>query len=250
MELHTRSEPKAGFSPAIPPVFRGLAPASPVQVRDSRAPAPWNPAAVFEPCGVPLNLERGSPVYTPGQAPAQLYWIAKGEVSLVRHTQDGRELTLEVHREGCVFGEQELLLGMPRRCEAVCRTDAKLRSLAAEHVRTLCRESAEFAGGLNRVLAERQGRLEARLEALLFKSAPGKVAQLLVDLAQAYGRPAPGGTLIDYPITHQEIGSLIGTTRETVSYAFMEFRQRGWIATQQRRTVVRDLGRLEAAALV
>jgi hypothetical protein len=30
----------------------------------------------------------------------------------------------------------------------------------------------------------------------------------------------------------------------------MEFRQRGWIATQQRRTVVRDLGRLEAAALV
>ncbi|NIP72652.1 MAG: winged helix-turn-helix domain-containing protein, partial [Gammaproteobacteria bacterium] len=46
------------------------------------------------------------------------------------------------------------------------------------------------------------------------------------------------------PITHQEIGNLIATTRETVSYAFMEFRQRGLISTRQRKTIVHDLAEL------
>jgi CRP/FNR family transcriptional regulator, cyclic AMP receptor protein len=210
----------------------------------------WNPASVFEAHGAPLDLRRGSPVYTPGQAPAHLYWIVEGEVSLVRHTLDGREFTLDVHREASAFGEQELLLDMPRHCEAVCRTDTRLLALTAQTVWGLRRDSANFAWWLSRVLAVRQSRLESRLEALLFKSAPGKVAQLLVDLAHTHGRPLVDGTLIDYPITHQEIGSMIGTTRETVSYAFMDFRQRGLIATRQRRTIVRDLERLVEAAQV
>jgi CRP-like cAMP-binding protein len=250
METRTLHEPKAtvsGASAAEPlaplwsPAPGGLGSGG------ERSPA-WHPAPVFETHGVPVHLRRGSPVYTPGQAPTHLYWVAAGEVSLVRHTLDGRELMLDVHREDSVFGEQELLLGTPRHCEAVCRADSRLLSLTERAVWTLRRESAEFAWWLSRVLAARQSRLEARLEALLFKSAPGKVAQLLVDLVRDYGRPSTDGTLIDYPITHQEIGSMIGTTRETVSYAFMDFRQKGWIATRRRRIIVRDLRKLAEAA--
>jgi CRP/FNR family transcriptional regulator len=251
MELRTLSEPKAVGSRTVP--AGRLAPAwgaeLPVPAAVGGSQAGWDPTPVFEAHGSPVTLRRGAPVYTPGQSPAHIYWIAEGEVSLVRHTVDGREFTLDVHREGSVFGEQELLLDTPRHCEAVCRTDTRLVALTAQTVWTLRKQSADFAWWLSRVLAERQTRLESRLEALLFKSAPGKVAQVLVDLAQEYGRPATGGTLIDYPITHQEIGSMIGTTRETVSYAFMDFRQKGLIATQQRRTIVRDLRKLEEAAL-
>jgi CRP/FNR family transcriptional regulator, cyclic AMP receptor protein len=251
MEMRTLHEPK----PAVARIPAGRP--APTWGPDVQGPTPvsgsqagWDPSPVFEAHGSPLELRRGTPVYTPGQSPAHIYWISQGEVSLVRHTVDGREFTLDVHREGSVFGEQELLLDMPRHCEAVCRTDTHLVALTAQAVWTQRRESANFAWWLSRVLAERQTRLEARLEALLFKSAPGKVAQVLVDLAQEYGRPSTDGTLIDYPITHQEIGSMIGTTRETVSYAFMDFRQKGLIATRQRRTIVRDLRRLEEAALV
>ena len=55
--------------------------------------------------------------------------------------------------------------------------------------------------------------------------------------------------MIDYPITHQEIGNLIATTRETVSYAFMEFRQLGLISTRQRKTIVHDMPGLGKVAL-
>lgn len=213
-------------------------------------PTDWSPRQVFAAHGSALEFRRGSLVYTADAAPSHVYWIREGEVSLVRHTPDGREFTLDVHRSGSVFGEQELLLDMPRHSQALCRADCGLLALTRQAVWELRRDSADFAWWLNRVLAVRQSRLQSRLETLLFKSAPGKVAQLLLDLAQDYGRPEGEGTLIDYPITHQEIGSLIGTTRETVSYAFMDFRQRGLIATRRRRTIVRDLAGLGAAALV
>jgi len=224
------------------------------KIEPQGAPAPpqtdWNPLQVFEAHGTALDSRRGSSVYTPAEQPSHLYWIREGEVSLVRHTPDGREFTLDVHRSGEVFGEQELLLDMPRHSQALCRTDSGLLALTRQAVWALRRESADFAWWLNRMLAVRQNRLQSRLETLLFKSATGKVAQLLVDLVQDYGRPTGEGTLIDYPITHQEIGSMIGTTRETVSYAFMDFRQRGLIATRQRRTIVRDLAGLGELALV
>ena len=250
METRTLDGPKAHRSGASTPARLAAlwSPAPNVPGGEREFLTVWHPAPVFRAHGIPLDLRRGSPVYTPDQAPTHIYWVAEGEVSLVRHTPDGRELTLDMHRKGAVFGERELLLGTPRQCEAVCRADSRLLALTQRAVWTLCRERTEFAWWLGRLLAERQGRLEARLEAFLFKSASGKVAQLLVDLVQDFGRPSTEGTLIDYPITHQEIGSMIGTTRETVSYTFMDFRKRGFIATRQRRIFVRDLRKLTEAA--
>jgi CRP/FNR family transcriptional regulator len=102
---------------------------------------------------------------------------------------------------------------------------------------------------LTRLMSERQARMEDRLESLLFKSANGKVAQILLKLARDHGESIGEGTLINYPITHQEIGNLIATTRETVSYAFMEFRRLGLISTRRRRTIVHDLDELGLVAL-
>ncbi|MEE8434194.1 MAG: Crp/Fnr family transcriptional regulator, partial [bacterium] len=107
-----------------------------------------------------------------------------------------------------------------------------------------------FGLWLTRQMSARQARMENRLEALLFKSANGKVAQVLLNLAREHGQGTTEGTMIDYPITHQEIGNLIATTRETVSYAFMEFRQRGLISTRQRKTIVHDMDELEEVALI
>ena len=76
-------------------------------------------------------------------------------------------------------------------------------------------------------------------EFLNSNSLVAKVAFLLLNLADKYGiRKKNKEILIDYPITHQEIGNIIATTRETVSYAFMEFRQNGIINTMKRRTVI------------
>ena len=202
----------------------------------------------FEPGGEQLfrdaakahSYPRQAAIYAPGEPATQAYLVAQGEVRLSRCTPDGRELTLEHVGPGAVFGVSEMLLGCARDSHAEVRAECTVHALERETLLELAGTHAAFGLWLTRQVTERQLRMENRLETLLFKSANGKVAQVLLQLAEAHGRACGEGTLIDYPITHQEIGNLIATTRETVSYAFMEFRQQGLIATHQRRTVVVD----------
>lgn len=158
-------------------------------------------------------------------------------------------MTLEHLWAGSIFGESEILLGGNRESQATARTALLVYVLGRDTLMGMVEKDAKFSLWLTRRMGIRQTRMEYRLESLLFKSANGKVAQLLVDLAQEHGQPTREGTTIDYSITHQEIGNLIATTRETVSYAFMEFRQQGLISTRQRKTVVHDLLGLGKLAL-
>lgn len=198
-------------------------------------------ADIFHQFGQIRNIRRHTPIYSPGDTANQAYLISEGEVKLLRYTPEGRELTLDHLGSGEIFGESEILLDCVRESQAVARTDVVAYALERESLMELVRENREFGFWLTRFMGARQARMENRLESLLFKSANGKVAQVLVNLAREHGVVTGEGTLIDYPITHQEIGNLIATTRETVSYAFMEFRQLRFISTRQRKTIVHNL---------
>ena len=197
----------------------------------------------------PRHYRRHSLIYAPGDAAGHVYLVQRGEVKLSRYTAEGRELTLEHLAPGELFGELEIWLRRARESQALARSDCELLLLARAALLELAEAHPGFGLWLTRRMSERQARMQERLETLLFKSARGKVAQLLLGLAEQHGQPTSAGTLIDYPITHQEIGNLIATTRETVSYAFMDFRQRGLISTRQRRTIVHDLDELGEVAL-
>lgn len=204
---------------------------------------------LFGQLGQPRTIARHGVIYAPGDAAELVYRIVEGEVKLSRYTPDGREFTLDHLTAGEIFGEQEILLGRPRESQATARSVVTVQVVEREALLALARDEQMFGFWLARFMGARQSRMESRLESLLFKSANGKVAQVLVNLAREYGVAAPDGVRIDYPITHQEIGNLIATTRETVSYAFMEFRQRGLISTHQRKTVVHDMDALAELAL-
>ena len=204
---------------------------------------------LFREHGTMRQYRRHSLIYSPGDSASHIYMVGHGEVKIARYTSDGRELTLDHLGAGGIFGEMEILLGRPRESQALARTESVIHMMERETLYALIGAYPTFGMWLTRVMGLRQARMENRLESLLFKSATGKVAQVLLKLAHEHGEETQGGTLINYPITHQEIGNLIATTRETVSYAFMEFRQRGLISTKQRKTIILDLDELGEVAL-
>lgn len=205
---------------------------------------------IFRDSGQRRQVRRHALIFSPGDNASHIYMVGHGEVKISRYTPEGRELTLDHLGPGEVFGEMEILLERARESQALARTDCILYQLEKEMLSSLIETDPQFSLWLTRIMGQRQAKMENWLESLLFKSANGKVAQILLQLARNHGVKISGGTLIDYPITHQEIGNLIATTRETVSYAFMEFRQRGLISTRQRKTIVHDLERLGEVALI
>ena len=65
----------------------------------------------------------------------------------------------------------------------------------------------------------------------LSASAPEKLARLLLDWS-ADGRDTKPGTPIKLPLTHEEIAEFIGSTRETVTRTFSEFKSRQLVTLQ------------------
>jgi CRP-like cAMP-binding protein len=99
-----------------------------------------------------------------------------------------------------------------------------------------------------RLLVARHRAAEDHICALLRSPVEARLASFLLAAAERWGIPEPQGTRIAAPLTHAEIASVLGSTRETVTLALSNLRRAGAIAVDRRQVVILQRDRLEAAA--
>jgi CRP/FNR family transcriptional regulator len=98
-----------------------------------------------------------------------------------------------------------------------------------------------------RLLAGMQGLL-TRLESLVFGEANVRTALLLLHYAKIFGEKTPEGTVVGVPLTHREIASWIGTTRETASLQVEALQKEGIIRYRGRTIVITNTDALKKKA--
>ncbi|MDR7521166.1 MAG: Crp/Fnr family transcriptional regulator [Armatimonadota bacterium] len=148
---------------------------------------------------------------------------------------------------GDIFGERALVGAQAEvHCEAF--EDTLLCVLRRQDFEDLVRSKPELALRVMKVLAERLRRAEEAIENLSFRDVPERLATLLVRLAEAYGESHGQGRRLALRVTHQDLASMIGATRETVTNVLARFRDEGLIAVEDRHIVVLDLDRLRVRA--
>jgi CRP/FNR family transcriptional regulator, cyclic AMP receptor protein len=65
-----------------------------------------------------------------------------------------------------------------------------------------------------------------------------RLARVLLQLSEKYGEEVPQGTLINVPLTHEDLANLIGTSRETVTTQLGKFTRLGLLKREARRFIV------------
>src|SRR5918998_377395 len=86
------------------------------------------------------------------------------------------------------------------------------------------------------------------IESLLHREVSTRLATLLSNLGERFGRQNGSGTLIDVRLTHQDLANMIASTREAVSKVMSEFQREGVIEARSRRIAVLDPGALAKRA--
>ena len=61
-----------------------------------------------------------------------------------------------------------------------------------------------------------------------------RVRDKLLQLARAHGRVVPGGVRLDLPLTHELVGEMVGSARETVTWAFAQLAREGFLSRDGR----------------
>ena len=191
------------------------------------------------------SYPKGSVILFQDDPGDSLFVLRAGRVKVVLIGEDGREVILGVLEPGAHFGELALIDDQPRSAHVIAMEDAQLLVLRREDFRRRVEANPTVAWALLTELSRRLRRADVKIGGLVLLDVPGRIARLLLDLADE-----TGGGQIEKPLTHQTIAQMIGASRETVSRAMKEFQQEGLIRVERRRIAVANRDALEKRAQV
>ncbi len=161
-----------------------------------------------------------------GDPAMQIYVIVAGRLKAITTGGDGRQAALSIMGPGEVFGEVAVLDRQPRSATITALESCELLIIQRNDFFRYLRKSPQVAIKLLEVLAGRLRRLSVRVEDSTFLDLPGRLAKQLLRLADRYGkRNTAGGVRISLKLSQQELGDLVGVTRESVNKQL-----RTWVA--------------------
>jgi CRP-like cAMP-binding protein len=190
--------------------------------------------------GTIQRVAKGRLLVTQGDPATGVALMSLGRVRLMRAMNDGRSLSLGYRGAGDVLGEAALGGIAVHRESAVATEDVEALVVPLGLVRNLMASDPPLNAALVSMLIERHTDTEERLASMLFRNVEARLAEFLLKSAIRWGIPDPRGVLIAAPFTHQEMASMIGSTRETVTLTLGDLRRKGIIEIDRRRIVVLD----------
>ncbi len=140
---------------------------------------------------------------------------------------------------GAFFGEMPLVGESLRHTFAEATEDSLICVMSRSDIERLMRERSEVALRMIEVLSRRLALCEARLEEMAYRSVPARIAAVLLRLRQGQA-----GEVV--PITHQELGDMIGALRESVTKVLDEFQRAELVELSRGRVLLRDVAGLQA----
>jgi CRP-like cAMP-binding protein len=90
-----------------------------------------------------------------------------------------------------------------------------------------------------RLIGQRLENAERRLADFALNAIPARLERMLVEFSERYGVVEDGGVLIDIPLPHREIASIVGSTRESVTVRLNAMRREGTIDFVNRKILVK-----------
>lgn len=187
------------------------------------------------------SCRRGKVFFESGQVAEVLFLLKRGRVTLYRLNAEGKRLVTASVDPGTLFGEMPLLGQSMYGSYAEATEDCLLCVMGREDLQQLLVRKPTVALRVVELLSRRVGELEARLESMVFKGVPARLAAVLLKSAD----PAGPATI---RISHQDLADMVGTYRETVTRILDEWQQQGLIGLGRMRITIADLAALEVIA--
>jgi CRP-like cAMP-binding protein len=182
-------------------------------------------------------------VVTQGEEAEALFAIVRGRLKVVSCGPDGRDTVLGIMAEGEVFGEVALLDGGARSATVTAIEPGELLLVPRAPFLEMLEQSPAIAVKLLRVLSKRLRRLSERSENAAFLDVPSRLARSLLDLASRFGERPPSSRdiHISLKLSQQELGDLVGATRESVNKHLNDWTRQGFLRLQAGHMVIADI---------
>jgi CRP/FNR family transcriptional regulator, cyclic AMP receptor protein len=199
--------------------------------------------------GTVRSYRRGTYLFHQGEESTHVYFLLQGLVEVSSLSYSGHRQLHTALSTPQLLGELGVLGDGPRTATAVALEDSVLWAASGERFMDFLGSHFEAARELLRTLASQIQAHESFVEDLLHLDLKGRVAKRLLQLVSPGLDELPDdGALIPAVVTHADLASLCGGSRENVTRILSEFQRRKLIERVERRYVLKNVGGLAKLA--
>jgi len=184
---------------------------------------------------------RGAFIVGQNETGSSMYLLVSGRVKVSLASPEGKELVLNYLEAPGHFGEMALVDAQPRSADVIAVTEVEIFALDAKDLSAAIQLQPKLALSLIATLSRRLRHTNSRLEDMAFHDATHRVMRVVLNVATA-GLETRGAPVVQ-GMTHYDIATLAGTSRETASRVISHLARLGIVVTKGRRIHV-DLGKL------
>jgi CRP/FNR family transcriptional regulator, cyclic AMP receptor protein len=183
------------------------------------------------------TFRRGEVVFHQHDPADSLHLVVSGRFAIRTSTQLGEESLLSIRGPDDVFGELALVSGEARTATVVALEPSETLAVHRTDFDGLRRRRPEVDRMLVLLLARSLARMDELLAESYYVTAERRVVRRLLDAAETYGGRVPD---TEIPLTQEQLASLAGASRQTVSAVLSRERRRGTIDLGRGRVILRD----------
>ncbi len=186
----------------------------------------------------------GEQIFSQGAPCTAVYLVVSGQVKVLRVTPEGSAIVLCVRGPGEYFCPVPVLDSGTQLGSAEALTDVTLLWAERAAFLALCRVTPDLLVAVQGDCLGEVRRLVSRLEMATFGSTKARLAVAL--LAESLRRQSGDTPPDTVHLTHQELGELVGSSRETVSRVLAQMEREGLVTLGRQRIIIRDREALKA----
>lgn len=162
-------------------------------------------------------VKQGEMILTPEHPAEHLYILKKGQVRLYRLNKEGKQFTLDILTDGNLFGETSTLTLTDHEMYAEAMTDTWICLMSRNEFERFLEDHPKIAVRLIRLLSSKLNDFYSFSEKIALGDVRQRILYLLLVLSEKNGRRQQDWQTIEMKLTHQDIATMIGATRETTS---------------------------------
>jgi len=186
------------------------------------------------------RLAKNAYLFHQGENASALYLIKTGKLKLVRVTDGGKEIILDIIGPGEVQGETALFHNQEYLFSAMALEETGLCCFNRQQFEALIQQNPGLAVKIISYLGQKLYKTLEHVAETSGTSTKEKLLRLLVRLAGVYGREIPRGMIIELEITQQELADMVGASRVMTVQVLQQLTEEGIIERQGKHYVLKS----------
>jgi CRP/FNR family cyclic AMP-dependent transcriptional regulator len=187
------------------------------------------------------KLEKGQTLFLQGDPADEMFLIKGGRIKLTKVLEDGNELTLDIRKAGDFVGENMFSEEGEYPVSAYCLEDTLTCGFNRNQFEQIILKHPNVGLQIIKNLSERISWLTSRVGSLAVTNIEDRLYRVLSSVAKEHGTMSSQGTVIQFPLTHEDLSFLTGAHRVSITRAMKALKSAGKIILEDKKLILPSL---------